>query len=138
MSINQPDRPYTGLHPSLPTHLDLPSTDSINSRESFVRAVLLPTQFDLPSTDGKPVENAYHHPQSALLTLTLTPVLDAFHPDGNYFVGADTGIFWQINKEPLEGCKAPDWYYIPNVPRLLDGDIRRSTSCGRSTVARSW
>ncbi|MCI0659675.1 MAG: hypothetical protein L0220_01240, partial [Acidobacteria bacterium] len=33
-----------------------------------------------------------------------------FHPDGNYFIGADTGIFWQIAKEPLEGCKAPDWY----------------------------
>ncbi|MCI0703441.1 MAG: Uma2 family endonuclease, partial [Planctomycetia bacterium] len=49
-----------------------------------------------------------------------------FHPDGNYFIGADTGIFWQIAKEPLEGCKAPDWYYIPNVPRLIHGDIRRS------------
>ena len=125
MSIERPESPFTGLHPSMPTHLDLPSSDSIGSAESLIRP-RFPTQFDLPSTDGLPVENAYHHPQSALLTSTLTPVLDGFHQDGNYFLGADTGIFWQINKEPLAGCKAPDWYYIPNVPRLLDGDIRRS------------
>ena len=85
-----------------------------------------PTHLDLPETDGKPVENAFEQPQSALLTDILLPVLDRLNPDGNYFVGADTGIYWHSAKEPLDGCKAPDWYYVPNVRRLLDGEFRRS------------
>jgi Uma2 family endonuclease len=86
-----------------------------------------PTHLDLPETDGKPVENAFEHPQSALLSDVMLPVLDRLHPDGNYFVGADTGIYWRHTKpDPLAGCKSPDWYYVPNVPRLLDGLIRRS------------
>ena len=125
MAASEPGEPFTGLAPGLPTHLDLPWSHDPDSPGSRVTPVW-PTHFDLPSTDGRPVENAYHHPQSVLLTETLTPVLDGFHPDGNYFIGADTGIFWQINKEPLEGCKAPDWYYVPNVPRLLNGEFRRS------------
>jgi hypothetical protein len=85
------------------------------------------THLDLPDTDGKPVENALEHPQSALLSDVLLPVLDRLHPDGNYFVGADTGIYWYHSKpNPLDGCKSPDWYYVPNVPRLLDGELRRS------------
>lgn len=85
-----------------------------------------PTHLDLPETDGKPVENTYQPYQSALLTGVLTPVLDRLHPDGNYLAAADTGIYWRQTKEPLEGCRAPDWYYIANVPRLLDGEFRRS------------
>jgi Uma2 family endonuclease len=90
-------------------------------------AVELVTHLDLPETDGKPVENAFEHPQSALLSDVLEPVLDRLHPDGNYFVGADTGIYWYHAKpNPLDGCKSPDWYYVPNVPRLLEGELRRS------------
>ena len=85
-----------------------------------------PTHLDLPETDGKPVENTFQPFQSALLTGVLTPVLDRLHPDGNYLVGADTGFYWRQTKEPLEGCRAPDWYYVANVPRLLDGEFRRS------------
>jgi Uma2 family endonuclease len=89
-------------------------------------ASLVPTHLDLPETDGKPVENAYQPLQSMLLTGCLTPVLDRFHTDGNYFIGADTGIYWRRTDNPLEGCKAPDWYYVPSVPRLLEGTYRRS------------
>lgn len=85
-----------------------------------------PTHLDLPETDGKPVENAFEQPQSALLTDVLLPVLKRLHPDDNYFVGADTGIYWHSAKEPLDGCKSPDWYYVPNVPRYVDGEFRRS------------
>lgn len=86
-----------------------------------------PTHLDLPDTDGKPVENSFEHPQSSLLSDVLLPVLDRLHPDGNYFVGADTGIYWQHTKpDPMRGCKAPDWYYVPNVPHTLDGQLRRS------------
>ena len=87
---------------------------------------VLPTHLDLPHTDGKPVDNAYQPLQSMLLTSSLTPLLDRFHPDGNYFIGVDTGIYWRRTENPLEGCKAPDWYYVPNVPRLLNGTFRRS------------
>jgi Uma2 family endonuclease len=83
-------------------------------------AALMPTHLDLPETDGKPAENAYQPLQSMLLTGCLTPVFDRFHPDGNYFIGADCGIYWRRTDNPLEGCKAPDWYYVPSVPRLLD------------------
>jgi Uma2 family endonuclease len=87
----------------------------------------LPTHLDLPETDGKPVENAFEHPQSALLSDVLLPVLNRLHPDDNYFVGADTGIYWyHARPNPLDGCKSPDWYYVPNVPRLLNGELRRS------------
>jgi Uma2 family endonuclease len=87
----------------------------------------LPTHLDLPETDGKPVENSFEHPQSALLSDVLLPVLSRLHPDENYFVGADTGIYWAHTKpDPLEGCKSPDWYYVPNVSRLRDGILRRS------------
>ena len=86
-----------------------------------------PSHLDLPDSDGKPVENAYQHPQSAMLSDVLLPALDRLHPDSNYFVGADTGIYWQhTTPDPLAGCKSPDWYYVPNVPRLLDGNLRRS------------
>ncbi len=87
----------------------------------------LPTHLDLPETDGKPVENTYQPFQAALLTGVLTPILDRLHPDGNYFAASDTGIYWKHTKpDPLAGCKSPDWYYIANVPKLLNGEFRRS------------
>lgn len=84
------------------------------------------THHDLPETDGKPVENAYQPSQSSLLFDVLLPILDRLHPDGNYHAAAENGIYWRRTKEPLEGCRAPDWFYVANVPRLLDGEFRRS------------
>ena len=26
----------------------------------------------------------------------------------------------------LDGCRAPDWYYVPGVPPMLEGRMRRS------------
>lgn len=95
----------------------------------------LPTHLDLPDTDGKPVENTYQPLQSALLTGVLTPVLDRLHPDGNYLAAADTGIYWRMTKDPLDGCRAPDWFYVANVPRLLDGEFRRSYVMWREVVS---
>jgi Uma2 family endonuclease len=84
------------------------------------------SHLELPDTDGKPVENTYQPLQSALLLGVLTPILNRLHPDGNFLAGSDTGIYWRRTKDPLEGCRAPDWYYIANVPRLLEGEYRRS------------
>ncbi|HEX4611790.1 MAG TPA: Uma2 family endonuclease [Urbifossiella sp.] len=89
-------------------------------------AAALPTHLDLPCEDGKPVENFYQPYQTALLTAVLTPWLDRLHRDGQYLVGADNGIYWEITDPPLDGCRAPDWFYIPGVPKLLDGGLRRS------------
>jgi Uma2 family endonuclease len=84
------------------------------------------SHLELPDADNKPKENTYQPLQSALLTGILTPVLDRLHPDGNYLASSDSGIYWRRTKEPLDGCRAPDWYYVANVPRLLDGEFRRS------------
>jgi Uma2 family endonuclease len=48
------------------------------------------------------------------------------HPDEQFFIGCDVGIYWVYVNPVLDGCKAPDWFYVPNVPPMLDGKIRRS------------
>ena len=87
---------------------------------------VLPTHLDLPHTDNQPVENTYQPLQAMVLTSSLASVLDRLHPEGNYYIGADTGIYWRQTQPPERGCRAPDWYYVPNVPRLLDGQLRLS------------
>lgn len=84
------------------------------------------SHLELPCTDGKPAENTYQPAQSALLSGIMIPLLERLHPDGNFHAAADNGIYWRRTKEPLEGCRAPDWYYVANVPRLLNGEFRRS------------
>ncbi|HEY1379660.1 MAG TPA: Uma2 family endonuclease [Gemmataceae bacterium] len=86
----------------------------------------LPTHKDLPETDGRPMENAIQMLQIVLLTKVLQPVLAALHPDGRYFIGQDVGIYYRRAEPPLDGCKAPDWFYVPGVEPLLDGEYRRS------------
>ena len=80
----------------------------------------------LPDTDGSIVNNATEHSQSQLLTTSLRPLLEARHPGGRFFVGADVGIYWRLTTPFLNGCKAPDWYFVPDVPGMLGGDYRRS------------
>lgn len=86
----------------------------------------LPTHMDLPDTDGVPMQSFLQAFQIALLTAVLRPVIESLHPDGRYLIGQDSGIYYRNTEPPLAGCKAPDWFYVPNVPRLLDGEFRRS------------
>ena len=87
----------------------------------------LPGHLDLPSTDGRIVENSAEPFQSGILTSSIGPVLAALHPDKQYFVGQDVGIYYRHTDPPLDGCKAPDWFYVPNVPpKAADGTMRRS------------
>lgn len=87
----------------------------------------LPDHMRLPETDGKIVENFQEHPQGTLLTESITPVLQRLHPDNQYLIGMDSGIYWRyVAAEPLRGCKSPDWYYVPGVPPMLGGTYRRS------------
>ncbi|MEZ2236012.1 Uma2 family endonuclease [Microcoleus sp.] len=85
-----------------------------------------PDHTQLPESDGTFVKNFQEHPQSILLTDSITPILERIHADGNYCIGQDSGIYWRLT-DPLErGAEAPDWFYVPNVPPTLDGQSRRS------------
>lgn len=77
-------------------------------------------------SDGTFVENFQEHPQSMLLTDCIEPVLRQIHPDGNYAIGQDCGIYWRQTEPPEKGAEAPDWFYVPDVPPLLNSQIRRS------------
>ena len=85
-----------------------------------------PDHTQLPESDGTFVKNFQEHPQSLLLTDSLEPILQELHPDGQYAIGQDCGIYWRETDPPERGAEAPDWLYVPNVPPLLDGQIRRS------------
>jgi Uma2 family endonuclease len=85
-----------------------------------------PDHTQLPETDGSIVQNFQEHPQAMLLTDSITPTLRRVHPDGQYAIGQDSGIYWRWTDPPLDGCKAPDWYYIPGVSPMLHGGFRRS------------
>jgi Uma2 family endonuclease len=90
----------------------------------------LPPQFpdhtQLPESDGTFVKNFQEHPQSIILTDSIDPVLQCLHPDGQYCIGQDCGIYWRETEPPEKGAEAPDWFYVPRVPARIDGEIRRS------------
>jgi Uma2 family endonuclease len=48
------------------------------------------------------------------------------HPDGQFCIGQDSGIYWRITDPPERGAEAPDWFYVANVPPTLEGQMRRS------------
>ena len=85
-----------------------------------------PDHTQLPESDGTFVKNFQEHPQSLLLTDSIEPVLQALHPEGHYTIGQDCGIYWRETEPPEQGAEAPDWFYVPGVTPLLDGQIRRS------------
>ncbi|MBE9056156.1 Uma2 family endonuclease [Sphaerospermopsis sp. LEGE 08334] len=83
----------------------------------------LPDHTQLPEINGT---NWQKHPQSILLTQSIKPVLQKRHPEGQYTIGQDCGIYWRITDPPERGAESPDWFYVPNVPPLLNGQFRRS------------
>jgi Uma2 family endonuclease len=86
----------------------------------------LPDHTQLPDKDGSFVRNFQEPPQSELVTSSLSPRLQEIHPDGQFCIGCDSGIYYWATSPPLDGCKAPDWFYVPGVPPMLEGQIRRS------------
>jgi len=96
----------------------------------------LPDHTQLPESDGKFVKNLQEHPQSILLTDSIQPSLKRLHADGQYCIGQDSGIYWQLHADPPEkGAVAPDWFYVPNVPPTLNGQMRRSYVLWQEIVA---
>jgi Uma2 family endonuclease len=81
------------------------------------------------------VKNFQEHPQSIVLTSSIAPVLEELHPDGRYCIGQDSGIYWRLMEPPEKGAEAPDWFYVPNVSPLLDGEYRRSYVLWKEFVA---
>lgn len=103
--------------------------------EKIVLPSPLPDHTQLPEEDGTFVKNFQEHPQSIILTDSIGPVLQGLHPDGQYAIGQDCGIYWR-ETEPLEkGAEAPDWFYVPNVPPTLGNQIRRSYVLWREFMA---
>jgi Uma2 family endonuclease len=94
-----------------------------------------PDHTQLPDEDGTFVQNFQEHPQSIILTDSIGPVLQKLHPEGDYCVGQDCGIYWRETDPPQNGAVAPDWFYVGNVPALLDGKIRRSYVLWRELMA---
>jgi len=94
-----------------------------------------PDHTQLPDEDGTFVKNFQEHPQSILLTDSIGPILQQRHPDGNYAIGQDSGIYWRETEPPEKGAEAPDWFYVPDVPPLLNGEIRRSYCLWREYMA---
>ncbi|HBE58016.1 MAG TPA: hypothetical protein DEG17_17205 [Cyanobacteria bacterium UBA11149] len=85
-----------------------------------------PDHTQLPESDGTFVKNFQEHPQGIILTESLVPILQKLHPDGNYAIGQDCGIYWRETEPPEKGAEAPDWFYVPGVPPQLKGKTRRS------------
>jgi Uma2 family endonuclease len=119
-----PAGPYPLRFEPLPDHTQLPADDESLRKKNGFRPV--PDHTQLPDQDGTFVRNSYEPLQSHLLTETLGPVLRQLDPDGNYFIGEDCGIYWRLTDPPERGVKAPDWYCVLGVPRLLNGQMRRS------------
>lgn len=85
----------------------------------------LPDHTQLPESDGTFVKNLQEHPQSLLLIDSIEPILQKLHPDGQYCIGQDSGIYWRMTEPPERGAEAPDWFYVPNVPPTLNRQVRR-------------
>ncbi|NEP36526.1 Uma2 family endonuclease [Moorena sp. SIO3B2] len=94
-----------------------------------------PDHTQLPESDGTFVKNFQEHPQSIILTDSIGEILQQRHPDGQYAIGQDCGIYWRETDPPEKGAEAPDWFYVPNVPPQLDGKIRRSYVVWREHIA---
>ncbi|TAF08977.1 MAG: Uma2 family endonuclease [Nostocales cyanobacterium] len=97
----------------------------------------LPDHTQLPESDGTFVKNWQEHPQSILLTDSITPILKQLHPDNQYCIGQDLGIYWRITEPPERGAEAPDWFYVSHVPPTLNGKTRRSYVLWQEYIAPS-
>ncbi|MBW4613522.1 MAG: Uma2 family endonuclease [Desmonostoc vinosum HA7617-LM4] len=98
-------------------------------------ALTLPDHTQLPESDGTFVQNWQEHPQSILLTDSIEPILEKLYPDSQYCIGQDLDIYWRLTDPPEKGATAPDWFYVPNVPLILNGKTRRSYVLWKEYVA---
>jgi Uma2 family endonuclease len=105
------------------------------SKERTVITPPFPDHTQLPDEDGTFVKNFQEHPQSIILTDSIIPVLQQIHPDGQYAIGQDCGIYWRETDPPEKGAESPDWFYVGNVPPTLNGQLRRSYVLRREYIS---
>jgi Uma2 family endonuclease len=105
------------------------------SIERTVILSLFPDHTQLPDEDGTFVKNFQEHPQSIILTDSIGSILEKIHPDGQYVIGQDCGIYWRETNPPEKGAEAPDWFYVGNVPPTFNGQIRRSYVLRREYIS---
>ncbi|MEI6328453.1 MAG: Uma2 family endonuclease [Pseudanabaena sp. ELA645] len=110
-------------------------SQSVDLTNPVYTKLSLPDHKQLPETDGTFVKNFQEHPQSIVLTSSIAPILEKLHPDGQYCIGQDSGIYWRLVEPPEKGAEAPDWFYVPNVSPFLDGEYRRSYVLWKESVA---
>jgi Uma2 family endonuclease len=122
--VPPPPRPFPIHYNPLPDHTQLP--DHEGGKPLRAPPGPPPDHTQLPDKDGTFVRNSFESWQSHLLTDSLLAVAERVHPQGDYFIGEDCGIYFRITDPPERGVKAPDWFVVPGVPRLLDGQMRRS------------
>lgn len=122
--IIPPPPPGPVRYNPLPDHTQLP--DREGGKPLRPAAGPPPDHAMLPDKDGTFVRNTFEFWQSHLLTDSLLAVAEKHFPQGHYFIGEDCGIYWRLTEPPERGVKAPDWFLVPEVPRLLDGQMRRS------------
>jgi Uma2 family endonuclease len=108
----------------LPDHTQLPDREGTRPKDCHWTPP--PDHTQLPDQDGTFVKNSMESWQSHLLTDSLLPALEGLNPQGDYFIGEDCGIYWRLTDPPERGVKAPDWYLVLGVPKLLNGQMRRS------------
>lgn len=106
----------------------------IDPNDPFL-GIVYPDHTQLPCEDGTFVKNFQEHPQSIVLTSSLMPLLDKLHPDGQYAIGQDCGIYWRYTEPVLDGAESPDWFYVPNRPPTLNGAVRRSYVLWKEVIA---
>lgn len=59
-----------------------------------------PDHTQLPDEHGTFRQNFPEHPQSIILTDSIGPVLQKLHPEGDYCIGQDCGIYWRETDPP--------------------------------------
>ncbi len=84
------------------------------------------THLDLPDTDGLPSPCQMQPAQSRQLTSSIRKKIEERFPDEYYLIAEDLGVYWRMTNPPLDGCTAPDWMFVPEVPVKIDGELRRS------------
>jgi hypothetical protein len=101
-----------------------------------VNRVVLPPAFGdhtlLPDSDGTFVKNFQEHPQSLILTDSIGQILQQRHPDGQYAIGQDCGIYWR-ETEPAKVQKLLIGFRFRMYLLTLTVKFGVPTYCGGNT-----
>lgn len=126
-TLPTPPPPIAGLATIIaPPVSETPHDPYVITQAPPLKPIRRVTHLDLPDTDNLPLENTIQSHQMALLTDALIAYMDTQRPNETYQIGQDMGIYYRLTNPPLNGCRSPDWTFISNVPRLVEGIRRRS------------